>query len=97
MANDEPLLAGSLDQAVCIVLLAVLNVLIARMAFFKAIRLIGAAKASTIDMLEPFISAIGGYLFFREVLSTYTTIGMVLIMAVIFIINVNSQEESTCC
>ena len=96
VANDEPLLAGSLDQAVCIVLLAVLNVLIARMAFFKAIRLIGAAKASTIDMLEPFISAIGGYLFFREVLSTYTTIGMVLIMAVIFIINVNSKEESKC-
>ena len=94
VANDEPLLVGSLEQGFYIALLAVLNVLIARMAFFKAIRLIGAAKASTIDMLEPFISAIGGYLLFHEVLSVHTTIGMVLIMAVIFMINAKGDDVS---
>lgn len=96
VVKGEPLLINSLDQGFYIVLLAVLNVLIARMAFFKAIRLIGAARASTIDMLEPFISAIGGYLFFREILSVHTTIGMMLIMTVIFIINSKSKEESKC-
>lgn len=93
VVKGEPLWVNSFDQGLYIVLLAVLNVLVARLAFFKAIRLIGTSKASAIDMLEPVISAMGGYLFFRETLSAHTTIGMLLIMVVILIIHLRPKEE----
>ena len=86
VSTGQPLLPSNTTQWIAILCLGTIGVLIARGLFFRAVRLIGASTASMIDALEPFSSAILGYLILRQSVSLNTAIGSVLLMLSIFIL-----------
>ena len=89
----ESLLPSNGTQWFAIICLGTFGVIIARGLFFSSIRLIGATKASMIDSLEPFSSAILGYVFLRQGLSVYTVIGSLLMMISIMLLLTEKKDE----
>jgi len=67
--------------------LAFFNSLIAMIAFYTAVRLIGAGNAALIGTAEPFISCIAGAVLMGDVLTLRSIMGGLIIMASIFVLN----------
>ncbi len=80
IAEHEALLPSGGTQWFAIICLGTIGVIAARGLFYKSMRIIGATKASMIDTLEPFSSAILGFLFLRQGISVYTVAGSLLLM-----------------
>ena len=78
--QHEALLPSGGTQWFAIICLGTIGVIAARGLFYKSMRIIGATKASMIDTLEPFSSAILGFVFLRQSISIYTVTGSLLLM-----------------
>lgn len=75
--------------------LAFFNSLIAMLAFYTAVRLIGAGNAALIGTAEPFISCIAGAVLMGDVLSARSIIGGLIIMASIFVLNYIDRKKAS--
>ena len=84
--RGESLLPSNGMQWFAIICLGTIGVIFARGLFYRSMRLIGATKASMIDSLEPFSSAVLGFLLLGQGLSPYTVAGSVLMMASIILL-----------
>ena len=93
LMTGEPLLPSNGTQWTAIICLGTVGVLMARGLFFKAARLIGATKASLIDSLEPFSSAILAYLILRQGPSLFTVVGSLLMMISIVLLLTEKKKE----
>lgn len=89
---DEPLLPSNTLQWIAIICLGTIGVIISRGLFFKAVRLIGATRASMIDSLEPLSSAVLGFVLLGQSLSVYTVCGSALMIVSIMLL---LREKST--
>ncbi len=91
-AAGEALLPANSLQWFAIICLGTIGVIVARGMFFRSMRLIGATKASMIDSLEPFSSAILGYVFLRQGISIYTVAGSILLMISVYLLLKDKSE-----
>lgn len=95
LINGEPLLPSNTLQWVSIICLGTIGVLVARGLFFKAVRLIGATRASMIDSLEPLSSAVLGFVLLGQGLSAYTVTGSALmILSIILLLREKESSKS---
>ncbi len=93
--TGEPLLPSGTMQWFAIICLGTIGVIFARGLFFKSMRIIGATKASMIDSLEPFSSAILGYVFLRQGLSPFTVAGSILmIIAIVMLLTEKNARDA---
>lgn len=92
---SEPLLPGNAMQWFSVVALGTIGVIFSRGLFFRAMRLIGATKASMIDSLEPFSSAILGWFFLGQGLNAFIVIGSILMMASVMLLLMEKQSSET--
>lgn len=86
LAAGEPLLPSNTLQWVAIICLGTIGVIIARGLFYKAVRIIGATKASMIDSMEPLSSAVLGWFLLGQSLNVYTVAGSALMIVSILLL-----------
>lgn len=86
LAAGEPLLPSNTLQWIAIICLGTIGVIIARGLFYKAVRIIGATKASMIDSMEPLSSAVLGWFLLGQSLNVYTVAGSALMIVSILLL-----------
>ena len=94
IAGGQPLLPSNGTQWFAILCLGTIGVIAARGLFYKAVRIIGASTASIIDSLEPFSSAVLGYVLLRQMPTIFTAIGsLILCFSVILLLKERSKRS----
>lgn len=94
IAHNEPVITNQMNQFICVLVLAIFNIFIPRMAFYRATRMIGATLASEIDLLEPLFSGFFSYMILKETVSKNIFIGtLVIIIAIAISQNANEKTE----
>jgi len=90
-----PILPVGLEQWGYAILLSVLTSYVAMVAFYTAVRLIGAGNSALIGTLEPFFACIFGAIFMNEVLTGRSAAGGLCIIGAIFILNfIENKRQS---
>ena len=94
LISGEALLPGNTLQWIAIICLGTIGVIVARGLFYQSVRLIGATKASMIDSMEPFSSAVLGYFLLGQKLDIYTVAGSVLMVISILLLLKEKSEKT---
>ena len=95
LINGGALLPSGTLQWIAIICLGTIGVIMARGLFYSAIRLIGATRASMIDSLEPFTSAVLGYVFLHQSISAHMVIGsLLMVISIILLLREKSPKPS---
>ena len=94
ISRGQPLLPSNGMQWFAILCLGTVGVIAARGLFFKAIRIIGASTASMIDALEPFSSAVLGYVFLRQIPTVSTAVGSFLLCISVILLLRDRKRQS---
>lgn len=90
--SGDPFLPAGGSQWFTILWLGIVGVIVARGLFYSSARLIGATKASVIDSMEPFCSALLGLFLLGQQLSVYTVTGSVLmVLSILLLLREKSQ------
>ncbi len=90
----EPLLPSNTLQWIAIICLGTIGVIVARGLFYKAVRLIGATRASMIDSMEPLSSAVLGWFLLGQGLNVYTVAGSALmIVSILMLLREKNTDE----
>lgn len=85
LISGEQLLATTPKQWLYALILGVAILFVSRLIFYKAVRYIGASKASMIDMLEPFFSGVFGMITLQEKIPFGVLAGTVITVIAIII------------
>lgn len=84
--SHSAIMISNINQLISVLALSVVNIYIARMTFFTAVKKIGASSAAMINLTEPFFSALFGYVTLNERISPTIGIGtMIIVIAVLFV------------
>ena len=94
LTMGEPLLPSNTLQWIAIICLGTIGVIVARGLFYKAVRIIGATRASMIDSMEPLSSAVLGWFLLGQGLNVYTVIGSALmIVSILMLLREKNTDE----
>ena len=94
LTTGEPLLPSNTLQWIAIICLGNIGVIVARGLFYKAVRIIGATRASMIDSMEPLSSAVLGWFLLGQGLNVYTVIGSALmIVSILMLLREKNTDE----
>ena len=94
LTAGEPLLPSNTLQWIAIICLGTIGVIVARGLFYKAVRLIGATRASMIDSMEPLSSAVLGWFLLGQGLNVYTVAGSALmIVSILMLLREKNTDE----
>ena len=94
LTAGEPLLPSNTLQWIAIICLGTIGVIVARGLFYKAVRIIGATRASMIDSMEPLSSAVLGWFLLGQGLNVYTVIGSALmIVSILMLLREKNTDE----
>ena len=92
--QGDPLLPAGSAQWFTILWLGIVGVVVARGLFYSSARLIGATKASVIDSMEPFCSAVLGFFLLGQQLSAFTVAGSVLmVLSILLLLREKSSKR----
>lgn len=72
--------------------LAVVSTVLPFLLYTKGLYGMEAGKASILATVEPFVATIVGVLFFKETMTSFKIIGMLLVLLAIIILNVNKKS-----
>lgn len=72
--------------------LAVVSTVLPFLLYTKGLYRMEAGKASILATVEPFVATIVGVLFFKETMTSFKIIGMLLVLLAIIILNVNKKS-----
>lgn len=72
--------------------LAVVSTVLPFLLYTKGLYGMEAGKASILATVEPFVATIVGVLFFKEIMTSFKIIGMLLVLLAIIILNVNKKS-----
>lgn len=72
--------------------LAVVSTVLPFLLYTKGLYGMEAGKASILATVEPFVATIVGVLFFKETMTSFKIIGMILVLLAIIILNVNKKS-----
>ena len=88
-----PLLPSGGLQWFAIICLGTVGVILARGLFYSSLRLLGATKASMIDSMEPFTSAVLGYVFLRQGISLNMVVGsLLMVISIVLLLREKSPK-----
>ena len=94
LTTGEPLLPSNTLQWIAIICLGTIGVIVARGLFYKAVRIIGATRASMIDSMEPLSSAVLGWFLLGQGLNVYTVTGSALmIVSILMLLREKNTDE----
>ena len=94
LTTGEPLLPSNTLQWIAIICLGTIGVIVARGLFYKAVRIIGATRASMIDSMEPLSSAVLGWFLLGQGLNVYTVAGSALmIVSILMLLREKNTDE----
>ena len=94
LTTGEPLLPSNTLQWIAIICLGTIGVIVARGLFYKAVRIIGATRASMIDSMEPLSSAVLAWFLLGQGLNVYTVIGSALmIVSILMLLRKKNTDE----
>ena len=92
--QGDPFLPSGAGQWFTILWLGIVGVIVARGLFYSSARLIGATKASVIDSMEPFCSALLGLFLLGQQLSVFTVAGSVLmVLSILLLLREKSSKQ----
>lgn len=94
LLSSESLFPNSISQWAIILWMAVMNMYLSRLFFYKSIRLIGTSLASLVDMLEPFVAAAFSFVFLSEYPTINVIMGTILILLSIVWISKEKSAEN---
>jgi drug/metabolite transporter (DMT)-like permease len=93
LASGQSLLPQTPEQWLYIILLGLSPGFIAPVAFSTAVRIIGAGTASIINTSEPVFAYFAGLILMADHLSRNATLGGVLIVVGILLLNINERKR----
>lgn len=73
--------------------LAIISTVLPFLLYTKGLSGMETSKASILATVEPFVATIVGVVFFRETMTLYKIIGMLLVLLAIIILNMNKKES----